>query len=702
MNTGAGWARALLEPRRVALVGASATPGKLGHLLLQNLRSSLAGFRGEVVPIHPNLDRIGDLPAFASLTSVSYPIDLAIIATPADSVPTVMEDCAAAGVPVAVVLTGGFAETGEDGAALQRRVSAIASAGGVRLIGPNCFGVIAPAQGLNASLAMGMPSEGGIALFTQSGAYGMAAFNRSREERIGFSSVVACGNKADLDECDFLEAFGDDPATRVIAMLVESIADGRRFFEIACEVTRKKPVIVLKTGRGAAGQRAAASHTAALATDTAITVAALRQAGIHVVEDGLTLLDLAAALDRQPPLAGRRVGIITNSGGTGVELADLLEARGLEVPILSEALQSSLRAIVPAHGSAANPIDVTTDWQRFGEMYGASLRALLASDEVDAVVPVLLQRSAMSSQVTERVIAEVEAARAAGSQKPVHVCWVALQEADGNRARLLDAGIACHAWPARTAQMLALTTMPPAARMSRADTEITRPSGVPVQGGWLGSAQVFNLLDDAGVPVARWALAGSREQAITAAERLGARVVMKAERPDLIHKSDAGGVAVGLDTPERVAAAYDDMARRLGTTDVLVQEQASAGLELFVGARRDKSFGPMVMVGLGGIWVEALKDVALRLAPVDAAGAYAMLEELKGYALLAGSRGHPGADIDALSELVARLSAFIAAADWVEEMDINPVIANADGLVAVDARVKARPLEATFGSERSE
>jgi acetyltransferase len=335
-------------------------------------------------------------------------------------------------------------------------------------------------------------------------------------------------------------------------------------------------------------------------------------------------------------------------------------------------------------------------------MYGASLQALLASDEVDAVVPVLLQRSATSPQVTERVIAEVKAARAAGSRKPVHVCWVAPQEADGNRARLLDAGIACHAWPARTAQMLALTTKPPAARMSRVHTEMTRPSDVPVQGGWLGSARVFNLLDDAGIPVACWALAGSREEAIATAERLGARVVMKAERPDLIHKSDAGGVAVGLDTAERVAAAYDDMARRLGTTEVLVQQQASAGLELFVGARRDKSFGPIVMVGLGGIWVEALKDVALRLAPVGAAGAHAMLEELKGYALLAGSRGHPGADIAALSELVARLSAFVAAADWIEELDINPVIANGDGLVAVDARVRARPLQAAFGSERSE
>lgn len=687
----ANWVRALLAPRRVALVGASATPGKLGHLLLQNLLAEGAGFRGEVVPVHPELREIGGVPAYTSLALVPGRVDLAVIATPAALVPAAIADCVAVRVPVAVIITGGFAEMGDEGADLQRRITAVARAGGVRLVGPNCFGVIGPGAGLNASMAMGMPAAGGIALFTQSGAYGMAAFNHSREERIGFSSVVACGNKADLDECDFLEAFGEDPATRVVAMLVESVGDGRRFFEIARDVTRRKPVVILKTGSGDAGRRAAASHTAALATDAAVTLAALRQAGAHVVEDGLTLLDLAATLDRQPPLKGRRVGIITNSGGTGVELADLLEARGLSVPVLSEQVQSMLRPVVPAHGSTANPIDVTTDWKRFGDMYGTSLSVLLASDEVDAVVPVLLQRSATSSQVAERVIAEVSAARAQGSRKPVHVCWVAPEEAQPNRARLLDAGIPCHAWPVRAAQILAMTVAPISERAPRAEvTTFDRPDDVAPPVGWLGSAQVFGLLDDAGIPVARWRLAWSREEAVSAAAEMGCTVVLKAEQPGLVHKSDAGGVIVGLSTPEGVGAAYDDLVGRLGAGAVLLQEQASPGLELILGARRDASFGPVVMAGLGGVWVETLKDVALRLAPVGEAEALGMLTELKGYPLLAGSRGRPATDTAALARLIAKLSALIAGAEWIEEIDVNPVIANGDGLVAVDGRIRVR------------
>lgn len=684
------WQQALFAPRRVALVGASATPGKLGHLFMQNLTAETTGFRGEVVGVHPTLTEILGRPAYPDVASVPGAVDVAIIVAPSKQVPEIMEDCAQARVPVAVIITGGFAETGLEGMALQRRVVATARAGGVRLIGPNCFGVINTGAGLNGSLGMGMPERGGIALFTQSGAYGMAAFNRSREEQIGFSAVVACGNKADLDEADFLEAFVDDPQTRVIAMLLESIGDGRRFFDVAREVVRRKPVVVLKTGRGEAGRRAAASHTAALASDTAVTLAALRQAGVHVVEDGLTLLDLAAALDRQPPLTGRRVAIITNSGGTGVELSDLLETRGLAVPQLSPSLQSVIRAEIPAYGSPANPIDVTTDWQRFPDMYGSSLAALMASDEVDAVIPVLLQRSATAGEVTDRVIAEVASAREKGSTKPVHVCWVAPEAATPNRDRLLKAGIPCHSWPARTAQLLALTALPKGSvRAAALPRPIARPLDCPEQGGWLSSPQAFELLEDAGIPVARWQLAHSRAEAMAAAGELGLPVVLKAEMPGLLHKSDSGAVHVGLDTPAAVGTAYDDVAKRLGATTVLMQEQAAPGLELILGARRDDNFGPMVLAGLGGVWVEALEDVALRLAPVDETDALVMLEELKARKLLTGMRGRPGVDLCALARLIAKLSEWIAGAEWAEELDLNPVIANGGSFIAVDARIRA-------------
>ena len=683
------WDQALFAPSRVALVGASATPGKLGHLFMQNLIAPQMGFKGEVVAVHPKLTEILDRPAYSSLTAVPGGADLAVIVAPPGEVPGIMEDCAVARVPVAVIISGGFAETGAEGRLLEESIVATARAAHVRLIGPNCFGVISASAGLNASLGMGMPSRGGIALYTQSGAYGMAAFTRSQEDLIGFSRVIACGNKADLDETDMLRAFGDDPETRVIAMLLESIGDGRRFFEAAREIAPRKPIVVLKTGRGEAGRRAAASHTAALATDTAVSLAALRQAGVHVVEDGLTLLDLAAAIDRQPPLRGRRIAVITNSGGTGVEIADLMEARGLQVPRLSEALQSTIRPVLPTYGSATNPIDVTTDWRRYPEMYGTSLDALLSSDEVDAVVPVLLQRSALIPEVADRVIEGVKAARERGSTKPVHVCWVAPEAAAENRRRLLVAGIPCHAWPARTAYILALTSQAGGiTAQAEAGRSIARPP-VADQGGWLPSDLAFNLLAEFGLPVAPWRLAMSRAEAITAAEALGLPVVLKAERAGLIHKSDSGGVRLGLATLAAVGEAYDDVAARLESPEVLLQRQAHPGFELVLGMHRDANFGPVVMAGLGGIWIEALGDVALRLAPFNDAEALSMFDELKGRSLLVGCRGQPAVDLPALAHLIAELSKWIAGAPWLEELDANPVIANADGFIIVDVRMRA-------------
>jgi acyl-CoA synthetase (NDP forming) len=686
------WDKALFAPRRVALVGASATPGKLGYLFMQNLTAPESGFRGEVVAIHPKLTEILDRPAYANISAVPGGIDLAVIVAPPSEIPAIIGDCSAGRVPVAIIISGGFAETGEVGRMLEQRIVATARTGGVRLIGPNCFGVISASAGLNASLGIGMPARGGIALYTQSGAYGMAAFTQSQENLIGFSRVVACGNKADLDETDVLQVFGEDPETRVIAMLLESIGDGRRFFEAAREIAQRKPIVVLKTGRGEAGRRAAASHTAALATDTAITLSALRQAGIRVVDDGLTLLDLAAALDRQPPLIGRRIAIISNSGGTGVEIADLLETRGLQVPKLSEPLQGAIRPVLPAYGSAANPIDVTTEWRRFPEMYGSSLAALIDSDEVDAVVPVLLQRSALMSEVTDRVIAEVTAARARGSRKPVHVCWVGSEAAENNRRRLLTAGIPCHLWPARTAQVLALSAAVGGSQPRSANARRVARPPIGSDGGWLSSDLAFALLADAGLPVVPWRLAGSRTEAVAAAETLGMPIVLKAEREGLLHKSDSGGVRLGLITAAAVGEAYDDVANRLGTTTVLLQRQARPGVELVLGARRDATFGPVVMAGLGGIWVEALGDVALRLAPFDEVEALAMLDELKGRALLTGSRGRPATDRIALASLIARLSQWIAAAPWLEELDANPVIANADGFFVVDVRMRVSAL----------
>jgi acyl-CoA synthetase (NDP forming) len=684
-----GWQQALFTPRRVAVVGASASPGKAGALFLRNLTAVEAGFCGEVIAIHPTARQILGRPGYPCLAAVPGPVDLALVVTPPAAVPEVVADCGAAQVPVAVIISGGFAETGPCGAELQREVARIAAATGVRILGPNCFGVINTATGLNCSLSIGLPGRGGVSLVTQSGAYGMAAFSRSIDEGLGFAKIIALGNKIDLGEAELLAFLGQDPETRVIAMLLESLTDGRRFFETAAEVATSKPLVVLKTGRHPGAQRAAASHTAALSGDEAVLSAALRQAGAHVVEDGKTLLDVASALDHQPPLRGKRVGIITNSGGTGVELADLFEERGLIVPALSSDLQATIASVLPPHGSAVNPIDVTTQWEHFAKMYARSVEALMESEEVDAVVPVLLQRSALMPEVTDALIAASKQAGERGSLKPIHVCWVAPRAADANRERLRAAGIPCHEWPIATATVLAATTSKPS--RSFAQPSVREPIAVPDSVdnlGWVASDAALSLLQQAGFPVVRWAVAADSGAAAAAACDLKFPVVLKAERPGLIHKSEADAVRLSLRDGVAVAAAFEDFCRRLGAGPAFVQAQAGPGVELAIGARRDPNFGPVVIAGLGGVWIEALKDTALRLAPVTTGEALAMLGELKGKKILSGFRGQAAVSVSRFAQLIADVSQWFGAAAWLGELDLNPVIANGDDFTIVDVRMR--------------
>jgi acetyltransferase len=673
----------------VAVVGASASAGKAGALFLRNLTAVEAGFAGEVVAIHPSAREILGCPAYPSLKTVPARVDLAIIVTPPTAVPDIIADCGAAGVPVAIVISGGFAETGPRGVELQREVARIAAAHGVRILGPNCFGVINTVSGLNGSLSIGLPERGGISLLTQSGAYGMAAYSRSVDDGIGFAKIAALGNKIDLNEVELLEFMGRDPETKVIAILLESISDGRRLFEAVAAVVMTKPVVVLKTGRHPDARRAAASHTAALTGDAAVIFAALRQAGAHLVEDGLALLDVAASLDRQPPLRGRNIGIITNSGGVGVELTDLLESRGLAVPALSSGLQTTIASQLPSQGSAINPIDVTTDWQRFAAMYGFTVEALMASDEVDAVVPILLQRSALMPEVSDAIIAATEQARERGSLKPIHVCWMAPRAADANREKLQAAKVPCHAWSAATAAVLAATV----SRQPRPPAHVLAWKSIPLpeavnHTGWVASAAAFSLLQQAGFPVARWAIVTDPAGAAAAAAKMQFPVVLKAERPKLTHKSDAGAVRLGLIDGAAVAEAFEDFSRRLGAGPALLQRQAGPGAELILGARRDPLFGPIVMAGLGGVWTEILDDVALRLAPIEAEEARTMLDELKGQKVLSGFWGCRPIDVAGFARLIADLSQWFCAAIWLDELDLNPIIAHGDEFTIVDVRMR--------------
>jgi acyl-CoA synthetase (NDP forming) len=690
MLTGGGLA-AVFDPRRVALVGASDRVGSVGRLLWDNL----ADFPGEVVPVC-QAAAVAGRPAYPDLRDVPGEVDLAVIATPAATVPDIISAAAAKGVAAVVVLSAGFAETGPAGAKLQAEAVAAARSGGVRLVGPNCFGVQNADLPLNASISAGAPcGGGGVSIVTQSGSYGMAVHALGRDEGLRVAKVFAAGNKADITDAELLGYLREDPATRVICLLLESITDARGFFVEACRTTPVKPVIAVVHGRTGAGQRAAVSHTAALATDDAVRDAALRQAGVARVRTGLQALDAARALSGQPVPRGPRVAVVTNSGGTGVELADLLADEGLEVPELSGRLQEELRALLPGYASAGNPVDMTPTWRQFTTLYPATIEMLARSGEIDVVVPVLLQRSA-SAEVAATVRDAVARLRDDGVPVPVYVCWVAPRAADAHASLLQEAGVPYFPWPERTARAVGVavrcgmrTGQPPGPAASPVPRPVPRlvpRSAMPSGPGLVPPDAARELLMAAGVPVIETVLCDSAAVAVSAAARLGHPVVAKVAHPALTHKSDVGGVRLGLFTADAVRSAAADLLALADGAAVLVQPQRE-GIELVIGGIRDPDWGPVIMTGFGGVLVEARRDVQLAVAPVDEAQAGAMLRSLRGAAVFTGLRGHPPVDLGPVTAMIVAVGDLMVGHPEISELDLNPVLVGTTTSIAVDWRI---------------
>lgn len=690
---------AVFAPRRVALVGASGRDGSAGLLLWENL----AGFPGEVIPVAPAAT-VGGQPAYADLRGVPSEIDLAVVVTPAATVPGIVRAAAAKGVRAVVVLSAGFAETGAEGARLQADAVAAARVGGLRLVGPNCFGVQNAHLPLNASIAVGLPRRGGVAVVTQSGSYGMAVHALGRDEGLGASKVLAVGNKADLTDAELLAYLRRDPDTSVICLLLESITGGRQFFAEACLTTAIKPVLAVVGGRSPAGRRAAASHTAALATDSAVRDAALRQAGVVQVRTGLHALDAARALSGQPLPRGPRVAVVTNSGGVGVELTDLLADEGLTVPELSGPLQEELRSMLPAYGSARNPVDMTPAWQLFTSVYPAAIETLARSGEVDLVMPVLLQRSA-APEVAAAVRDATARLRADRVPVPVYVCWVAPRAADAHADVLREADVPCFAWPERAARAAGaavrcgstisrdLPAEPaeggraPSAEPSGQTGRRAKPRTVLTERGWLDPGTAHAVLAAAGIPLVETVRCDDAEAAAAAADRLGYPVVLKVDHPGILHKSDAGGVRVGLADQAAVRGAAAGLLAMAAGAAVLVQPQL-AGLELLAGGVRDPEFGPVVMAGFGGVLVETQRDVRLAVAPVDTRQATGMLRALRGAAVFDGLRGRGPVDLEPVAALVVAVSELMVGHPEIAELDLNPVLAGRSGCMAVDWRIR--------------
>jgi acetyltransferase len=685
-----------LDPASVAVIGASRDPFKVGGSVVANLRS--AGFRGRIIPINSRADSVQGLPAMRSLLDVEGPVDLAVIAVPAADVLPALKHCAAKQVGGAVVISAGFRETGGDGVRREAELREWLRDQPIRVLGPNCLGWIRPARRLNVTFAPGMPEPGGIAFITHSGALAVAILDWSRERRVGFSLFASLGNQADLNESDLLDAVAADPETRVIACYLEGVADGRRFLGALRRAAAVKPVVLLKAGRSAEGARAVSSHTGALAGSDRAFDAAVRQAGALRVDTVEGLFDIARGLASQPLPRGRRLVVVTNGGGLGIVATDAARAAGLTVAPLDAAVRERLAQGLPATAGLGNPVDLVGDAD--ARRYGHALHTL-GSDSADALLVLLTPQAATDAASIARTVAGATR----GWPIPVAAAFVGgTRVAPGVRV-LEEAGIPCYAFPesavetlagmARLASRRAGLAVPPTRTVDPARARVWLAGLGPAAGRPIGMPELAPLLDAYGIPRLAARVAAGAADAAAVAEEIGFPVALKIVSPDITHKTEVGGVALGLRDAGAVREAAEAMLRRVAIErpaaairGLLVEAMAAAGKELLLGGVRDDQFGPLVMVGFGGIYVEVFSDTTARLAPVSSSEALVMLDELKMAPLLRGTRGEPPVDRDALAAIVGRFSQLLVDLPELAEIEINPLTVGPSGAVAVDARAR--------------
>jgi acetyl coenzyme A synthetase (ADP forming)-like protein len=694
--------RAFFEPRSVAVIGASRRRGTVSGELFHNLLA--AGFNGPVYPVNPKASVVQSVLAHKSVLDVPGPVDLAVLALPAPSVVQAAQECAAKGVRAIVVISAGFAETGPEGVQRQLELLATCRAAGMRLIGPNCLGIVNtdPQVCLDATFGPIVPLPGRVGFLSQSGALGLAIIDYANALGLGLSSFVSVGNKADISGNDLLSYWEQDEQTDLVLLYLESFGNPRKFARVARRVARTKPVLAVKSGRSAAGARATSSHTGALLAASDVTVDALfGQAGVIRTDSLAELFDVASLLANQPIAAGRRVGIVTNAGGPGIMCADACEAGGLEVVQLSPRLQASLAEGLPAEAAVANPVDMLASAPP--EHYRRTVELVAASGEVDAVIVIFIPP--LRTDPAEVARAVRDAAAAAGPVPVLNVVMSAHElpaEADGggprlpryrfpeDAARALVRSVEYATWRQRPEGHVPEL---PEARRDEAAALLAAALADGPGPRWLAPDEVARLLACYGVPIAEWRLAGSPEEAGAAAAELGGPVALKAVAPGLIHKSEAHAVRLHLTGPDRVRAAAAEMAAAVAaesyrTDGFLVQRMVGEGVELLVGVVHDASFGPVIACGAGGTAAELLKDVAVRITPLTDVDAAEMVRSLATYPLLEGYRGAPRADVCALEDLLLRVSALVDAHPEIAELDCNPVKVLPDGAVVVDARVR--------------
>jgi len=691
----------LFNPKSIAVIGASSSRGKLGNDVLRNLIDS--GYDGRIYPINPKAGEILGLKAFRSIKEVPSQVDVAVIVIPASFVLEAVEECGQKGVKALVIITAGFKEIGHEGIEAEKKLVELAEKYKMVIQGPNCLGITNTSAPYNASFSAGTPGKGTIAFASQSGALMTGILDWSLMEKIGFSKFVSLGNKAHLDEADFIEAFGRDPNSTFLLLYLESVVDGKKFMEACKKVVPKKPIFIVKSGVSEAGARAASSHTGSLAGSDMAYDIAFKQSGVRRAHDMASLFDVAAVYDDMSLPSGNRVAIITNAGGPGILTTDACESSGLEVTQLTSETKEFLKANLPPAASVNNPIDALGTAQP--EDYELCIEASLKDTNVDSVI-VLLTPQAMT-KVTETAKVLVDSHKKYPS-KPLLSVFMGGNSMVYPRIVLTSGGIPVFDFPERAVHALSELYKYTVNRDRLKDETIpkfkvdmqqvekiidsVRKDGRRVL---LGS-EAHAIAEAYKIPVARIRLATTPEEAATIADEFGYPVVMKIASPDIVHKSDIGGIKVGLYNYAEVQIAFHEIMENVKTHmpdakvyGVDVQEMAEKGREIIIGCSRDVQFGPLIMFGTGGIYVNFLKDISFRLAPMTRTEVHELIMETKLGKLLEGVRGEPPSDIEAIEDTILKISQLVTDFEEIVELDINPAFGyeSGKGVTAVDVKI---------------
>lgn len=690
------------NPASVAVIGASTNPKKLGYAVLHNLVAGGYSKVGQVYPVNPTAKEILGLPAYPTVLEIDGAIDLAVIVIPYEHVPEALRICGEKGIPAVIVISAGFREAGKVGLERELELIAIANEYKIRLIGPNCLGVIDTFTPLNASFSAGTPPSGPMAFMSQSGALGTAVLDISLAGRLGLSKFVSLGNKADVDEIDLLNAWGDDPHTRVIMIYSEGMSNGQEFIKTARQITAKKPVVAIKSGVTQSGSRAVSSHTGSLAGSEQAYHAAFRQAGVLRADSMQSLFDVSLALGYQPLLKGDRIAIITNAGGPGILATDALERSGLSLARFENKTITTLAQYLPDAASAANPVDVLGDAR--ADRYNLALETVAADPNVDGLLVVLTPQAMTEIEAT----ADAIGALAQSTDKPIITSFMGEAKVESGVDRLEKSGVPNYPFPERAALAFkamseyrqVLSRPSPEYLEFEVDQQTVHEVFIRVRAQdrrSIGDSEARQILTAYGLTIPHSELADTPDNAVSIANQIGYPVVLKIASPDILHKTDVGGVKIGLNNAEQVRDAFELMVYRAQRYlpnahlwGCLVQEMVPAGgQEVLVGMVRDPQFGPLITFGLGGIYVETLKDVTFRVAPLSIQSAKNMLAEIRAHAILDGVRGKPPADKAAIVDTLLRINQLVQDFPEIVELDINPLMVypEGQGAIAIDMRM---------------